>query len=283
MRRALAIMLLVVSSLLSPVVSQAALAAALPPSHDQYVARVLELVNVERQKVGSAPLVTNSALTYAAQTYAAVMSDTSCFSHTCGSTLVQRIDGSGYTNWTAAAENIALGQPTPEAVMTAWMNSTGHRTNILNNVYKEIGIGLALWPNGQLVWVQTFGASTNPIATPPPPPPPADCSVRPTFTVRSRRSAAGVLEVTVTAGTTSGAPNNRLQSIRFASVSNGTIDLTGYGRVSPGSTVSMAPNTQQAVFLVQRPTPGVATTVQLVLTDACGNWSTFVGAGPNAL
>lgn len=279
MRRALAIALLVVSSLLSPIVAQGALAATLPPNHAQFVARVLELVNVERQKVGAAPLSSHSALTYAAQSYAAVMSDTSCFSHSCGSSLVQRIDGSGYTNWTAAAENIALGQTTPEAVMTSWMSSNGHRTNILNTVYKDIGIGLAVWPNGQLIWVQTFGASTNPVATPPPP----NCSPRPTFTVRSRRSAPGVLEVTVTAGTTSGAPNNRLQAIRFAAVSNGTIDLTGYGRVNPGSTVSVAPNTQQAVFLVQRPTAGAPTTVRLVLTDACGEWSTFVGAGAGAL
>ena len=93
MRRALAITLLAASSLLSPLAAQVADAATLPVPHASFVARVIALVNVERQSVGAPPLMANGALTRAAQTYAGVMADNgTCFSHTCGSTLVERID-----------------------------------------------------------------------------------------------------------------------------------------------------------------------------------------------
>ena len=62
--------------------------------------------------------------------------------------------GSG-TRWRAAAENVAWGQQTPAAVMTDWMKSSGHRTNILNCSYTEIGVGVAT-SNGPY-WTQDFG------------------------------------------------------------------------------------------------------------------------------
>jgi uncharacterized protein YkwD len=55
-----------------------------------------------------------------------------------------------------AGENIAMGQKTPQEVMTAWMNSEGHRKNILNSSFTEIGIGIAKDKNGRLYWTQMF-------------------------------------------------------------------------------------------------------------------------------
>jgi uncharacterized protein YkwD len=277
MRRVLTIALLAASLLLSQV-AQVALAATLPVNHAQFVTRVIELVNAERQRAGLSPLVANGPLTRAAQDYAGVLGDGSCFAHDCGgTTLAQRIDRAGYVNWTVAGENIALGQSTPEDVMAAWMNSSGHRANILNASYKDIGVGLAVRASGQIAWVQEFGASRTVASTPPP----ANCSTRPTFSVRSRQSAPGVLEVTVVAGTSAGAPSNTLRAVKFGAVLNGTVDVTGYGHVNPGTTVGIIPGTQQVVFVVHRPARA-GTTIPLVLTDACGDWRTFVGAGANA-
>ena len=58
--------------------------------------------------------------------------------------------------YTAAAENIASGQRTPEEVMRYWMNSPGHRSNILNSYYNNIGVGVARDQNGNLYWTQLF-------------------------------------------------------------------------------------------------------------------------------
>jgi uncharacterized protein YkwD len=274
MRRALAVALLAAMSMLSPFGAQPAQAATVPVQHAQFQARVIELVNVERQRIGLPPLVASGALTRAAQAYAGVLADGSCFGHGCGSTLVQRINQAGYANWMAAGENIALGQVTPEAVMGAWMSSAGHRGSILNGNYKELGVGLVIRPNLQIVWVLDFGASQTPVAVTPA----ATCSPRPPFSVRSRVTAPGVLEVKVAAGTTAGASNNTLRTARFGSMINGTIDLNGYGQVASGTTVGIAPDTREATFIIRRPAR-TSTTIPLFLTDACGEWRTFVGAG----
>jgi uncharacterized protein YkwD len=296
MRRALTLALLVLSVLLSPLIAQVSLAVTLPPEHAQFVAKVIELVNVERQRAGLQPLAANAALTQSAQDYAGVLGDGTCFSHTCGSTLSERINRAGYANWTAVGENIALGQATPESVMAAWMGSSGHRGNILSAQYRHIGVGLATKSNGQLVWVQTFGASTTqvgitPTATPiatatptvaPTMTTPTNCSPRPVFSVRSRTASPGVLEVTVTAGTVTGSASNSLTALRLGSVVNATVDVNGYGRVASGATVRTTAGTQQATLVVRRTSPG-AVTVPLFLTDACGEWRTFVGAGAGAV
>ena len=66
------------------------------------------------------------------------------FSHTSqdGTSFATRITNAGY-KWSGAAENIAKGQRTPADVMKAWMNSSGHRANILNCGLKDLGVGLA--------------------------------------------------------------------------------------------------------------------------------------------
>ena len=158
MRRLLIAVLLAASTLLAPFAASPILAATIPPSHAQFVARVIELVNVERQNAGLPPLTANEPLTRASQGYAIVLADGTCFGHACGSTLVDRPLQAGYTGWLALGENIAAGQTTPEAVMAAWMASPGHRDNILGN-YKDIGVGLAADATGRIFWVQDFGRS----------------------------------------------------------------------------------------------------------------------------
>jgi len=58
--------------------------------------------------------------------------------------------------WSAWGENIASGQRTPEAVVTAWMNSEGHRANILSSNFSKIGVGYATNSNGTPYWTQIF-------------------------------------------------------------------------------------------------------------------------------
>ena len=124
------------------------------------MARVIELTNVERQKAGLAPLAAQANLTQAANGYAGVLASGTCFAHTCGPVpeFTDRAAQAGYTNWSALAENIAAGQRTPEAVVKAWMESPGHRANILNARYTEIGVGLATGGRMGMYWAQSFGA-----------------------------------------------------------------------------------------------------------------------------
>jgi hypothetical protein len=131
------------------------------------VEQVIALTNVERANAGLAPLVADPSLTTSAQGYSSTLASTGCFDHTCGSVVdfSQRDTVAGYTDWTNLGENIALGQQTPEQVVAAWMASPGHRANILNPNFTEIGVGLTMGPSGP-EWVQEFGADdTPPVAT----------------------------------------------------------------------------------------------------------------------
>lgn len=151
-----------------------------PGSTSSFEQRVFDLVNQERRKAGIAPLMLNTQLTKAAEDYAKTMADRNFFSHTGidGSSPWSRIQATGYQASTVG-ENIARGQQTPEAVMQSWMASSGHRANILNGSFKEIGVGF-----DRNYWVQDFAAPRAttpapspipppPVATTPPPPPPA--------------------------------------------------------------------------------------------------------------
>jgi uncharacterized protein YkwD len=88
------------------------------------------------------PLTFNTQLLNAAATHSQNMALQDFFSHTGkdGSSLASRISATGY-QFSVAAENIAAGSSTPEQVVSSWMNSSGHRANILNPNLKEIGIG----------------------------------------------------------------------------------------------------------------------------------------------
>ncbi|MFF7886294.1 CAP domain-containing protein [Streptomyces sp. NPDC020794] len=121
------------------------------------VARVLALVNSERGKVGCSPLTLNAKLSKAAQDHSADMASHQNMSHTGsdGSDPGQRITAAGYS-WSAYGENVAFGYSTPEQVMAGWMSSAGHKRNILDCGFKEIGVGLAQ-PGSY--WTQDFGTA----------------------------------------------------------------------------------------------------------------------------
>ncbi|WP_432092693.1 CAP domain-containing protein [Streptomyces sp. bgisy100] len=137
----------------APVVKKA------PAAATGEAARVLQLVNQERASAGCSPLTSNPKLTDAADKYSDVMARSGVMSHTGpdGSSMTDRVEAEGYA-WSAIGENIAQGQQDADAVMDAWMNSSGHRANILNCDFKEIGIGVHEGDGGPW-WTQDFGAS----------------------------------------------------------------------------------------------------------------------------
>lgn len=122
---------------------------------------VLDLTNTERAEVGCPPLVAEDRLRTAARGHSLDMAEQDYFSHTSldGRTMRDRVEDAGYTGWTRIAENIAAGQDTPESVVAAWMNSEGHRRNILNCAYTELGVGVAESPGSAygIYWTQNFG------------------------------------------------------------------------------------------------------------------------------
>ncbi|OSP24963.1 hypothetical protein B7767_43010 [Streptomyces sp. 13-12-16] len=121
------------------------------------VAKVVELVNAERGKVGCSPVKVNTTLTKAAQDHSEDMAASGSMSHTGsdGSSPGDRITRAGY-GWSTYGENVAYGYSTPEQVMAGWMGSPGHKENILNCAFKEIGVGLAQ-PGSY--WTQDFGTA----------------------------------------------------------------------------------------------------------------------------
>lgn len=127
------------------------------PAASGSVAAVLALVNQERAAAGCQAVTLNAKLTKAAQDHSADMAANSNMSHTGsdGSDPGARITRAGYS-WSTYGENVAYGYSTPEKVMEGWMNSQGHRENILNCSFKEIGIGLA---QPGYYWTQDFGTA----------------------------------------------------------------------------------------------------------------------------
>ena len=119
-----------------------------------YEKEVVTLVNIERAKKGLSPLIYDWELSRVARYKSQDMKDNNYFSHTSptyGSPF-QMMKSFGIT-YRTAGENIAKGYKTPEAVVQGWMNSSGHRANILNSFYTRIGVGYV--PNGHY-WTQMF-------------------------------------------------------------------------------------------------------------------------------
>jgi uncharacterized protein YkwD len=121
-------------------------------------AQVLALVNKERTAGGCSPVTANDRLTRAADDYSDVMASSGVMSHTGpdGSTMTTRVEAAGY-QWSTLGENIARGQADAASVMKSWMNSPGHRANILNCSFKELGVGVHFGDGGPW-WTQNFGA-----------------------------------------------------------------------------------------------------------------------------
>lgn len=124
---------------------------------DSFQREVLKLVNEERNKAGLKPLTLNSNLSNIATIKSQDMINKNYFSHTSptyGSPFdMMKKFGVSYKT---AAENIAKGQTTPQQVMNSWMNSSGHRSNILNPNFTQLGVGVAKSSNGTIYWTQMF-------------------------------------------------------------------------------------------------------------------------------
>ena len=119
-----------------------------------YENEVIRLVNEERAKQGLKALTANWELSRVARYKSQDMVTNKYFSHTSPTygTPFQMIKNFGIS-YRTAGENIAYGQRTPQAVVNAWMNSSGHRANILNSSYTQIGVGYVASGN---YWTQMF-------------------------------------------------------------------------------------------------------------------------------
>ena len=122
-------------------------------------AQVLALVNQERARAGCPAVTPDTRLAAAAQAHSADMAQRRYFDHTApdGTDPGQRITAAGYA-WSAYGENIAAGYPDAVSVMRGWMNSPGHRENILNCRFGNLGVGLYLTPDHGGYWTQDFAA-----------------------------------------------------------------------------------------------------------------------------
>ncbi|MDY6782848.1 MAG: CAP domain-containing protein [Cyanobacteriota bacterium] len=176
-----------IALLLSPQIAmssldRSAIAAPLPPNapiliaESPYDTQLLQLTNAERQKAGLPPLRYSPQLGQAAQRHAEDMVRNDFFSHTGsnGSSVSDRVRAAGYS-YSYVGENISAGSSTPAETIQRWMNSAGHRRNILKSEYTEIGFGYVSAPSSPYghYWVQVFGrgtgsnSSVNPPTLPP--------------------------------------------------------------------------------------------------------------------
>ncbi|MBU2662572.1 CAP domain-containing protein [Actinoplanes bogorensis] len=124
-----------------------------------YETEIVKLTNAERTARGCKALRIDDRLVAAARAHSKDMVANNFFEHTGsdGSNFVTREVRAGYPRNGASAENIAWGYRTPKQVVTGWMNSPGHRKNILNCASIAVGVGVAYTADGAPYWTQDFG------------------------------------------------------------------------------------------------------------------------------
>ena len=113
---------------------------AQPPQLHPIEARIVERTNAQRARHGLPPLSVDNRLLGSARRHAAWMTNARSMTHTTQ----------------PVGENIAMGQHSSSEVLTAWMNSPGHRANILNPGYRRIGVAAYRTPEGTVYWCQQF-------------------------------------------------------------------------------------------------------------------------------
>jgi uncharacterized protein YkwD len=135
-------------------------AAPIRSAYGATEARIFDLVNSQRRRRGLQPLVYNEQLDRMAKVQAGNMARYEKMAHVLPQsdlpTLADRARYAGY-QYGRLAENVALGYPSAEAVVQGWMNSQGHRENILNHEVVETGIGVMRSRDGGLYYCQVFG------------------------------------------------------------------------------------------------------------------------------
>jgi uncharacterized protein YkwD len=163
---------------------------------------VTAIVNEERQIHQLHPLISDPALARAAEAHSIDMGQQNYFSHTSldGTQFSRRITNAGY-EWNTCGENIAAGYSTPEAVVNAWMLSSGHRANILSRTFCDIGVGYAYISGSYYrnYWTQDFGRKRDVWA----------CSPIPNFTITAAAGIGGSINPAETIEVLAG------ESIRF--------------------------------------------------------------------
>ncbi|WEO99270.1 CAP domain-containing protein [Streptomyces sp. FXJ1.172] len=129
-----------------------------PDALSRTAAEAVALTNGERRRAGLPPLAVDPLLTAAAQAHCADMVARDFYDHTCpdGSRPWDRAAAAGSRRRTIG-ENIACGQRSPAEVVTGWMNSPGHRANILKREFGHIGVGFAGGGRAGTYWCQLFG------------------------------------------------------------------------------------------------------------------------------
>lgn len=129
---------------------------------EAFEARVLQLTNEFRAANGKAPLANDAKLNAAAEDWSQTMATGDFFRHSSPA----QVEEHGYA-WRAWGENIAAGYATPEAVVNGWINSPGHRANMLSDNFQEMGIGYAYLANDtggvnyRHYWTQVFGTEAD--------------------------------------------------------------------------------------------------------------------------
>jgi uncharacterized protein YkwD len=130
-----------------------------PLSADEWREEILRLVNQARADAGLRPVFQSLTLQDQAEQYACEMIHYDYFDHVnpvTGSTLGERAAEFGY-DFLVVGENLAAGQSTPQQVFDDWMSSPGHRQNILDHRFVELGIGVRTGGRYRVYWVQEFG------------------------------------------------------------------------------------------------------------------------------
>lgn len=119
----------------------------------------VDLANAQRVAIGRAPLTLDLRLTRAANAHSADQAARLLMTHTGanGSNAGQRMTNAGFT-WSSWGENVARGQRDCASVVDAWMNSSGHRANILSASFTHIGMGAVRGSNGSIYWTMDLGA-----------------------------------------------------------------------------------------------------------------------------
>ena len=118
----------------------------------------MELLNAERESAGLSTLTCDLDVLDVARSHSQDISDRNFFDHKNpdGEQPWDRLDRGGVGGWRGVGENIAAGQRTPSEVHTAWMNSPGHRANILTPEYTHAAIGIFETSDGTILWTQVF-------------------------------------------------------------------------------------------------------------------------------
>jgi uncharacterized protein YkwD len=159
-RTALAWVLVLISACASPASPTPVGAEVSGTGSSDVGAAIVQLTNGERSSGGVAPLRVSGRLNQAAQIQADQMVQLGRLDHVLSGARYprpeDRLAAVGY-QWRAYAENIAMGQTSPAAVMDSWMHSSGHRANIMNANLTEIGVGVARDSAGRPYYVQVFG------------------------------------------------------------------------------------------------------------------------------